>query len=141
MRLADFPASTLEALALDELPQSVRLFIDRHLPSIDHIEILEELYAGGHAHTVQSIGRVLVLGDDAVSGVLDDLAAAGLAVRSGAQYQYRPAATHAADVDAVIHAYNARPAVVIRAVYSRPSPLSSFAFLFPRGEMNTRTDS
>ena len=112
----------------------MRALIDRHLPSMDHVQVLLHLHRvreGGHA---EDVARAVELQTPVVAAALRDLASSGLLEQEPESGRYRlrlpdPAETLALEeLDAL---YNTRPVTLVRALYDRPATaLRSFSDAF-----------
>jgi hypothetical protein len=107
----------------DALPNDVVSLINRHLSSIDHVEVLLLLFeAPEGTENIEGISRRTRLAPAIAQSVIDDLVAADLATTDEGRYRYRPRLQHDGAVDGLRHAYHARPVTLVRAIYARPTP-------------------
>lgn len=121
-------------MGTDEISSAVRELIDRHLPSMDHVQVLLHLHHqrdGGHA---EDVARAVELQGAVVAGALRDLASSGLLEQESETGRYRLRPTGPADTLALEELdalYHKRPVTLVRALYDRPATvLRSFSDAF-----------
>ncbi|HEY4219074.1 MAG TPA: helix-turn-helix domain-containing protein [Gemmatimonadaceae bacterium] len=113
----------------DDLPVEVRRLIDDVLETMDHVEILFRIGRTGEA-TAEWLAQDAHVEPAQVTRVVRDLERAKLIVSKDGTYRVTSNPDARAAVDAFTETYNARPVTLIRAIYSRPSPLRYFADSF-----------
>jgi hypothetical protein len=111
----------------DVVPEIVRELINERLPSMDHVEVLLMLYG---APTVDHDPVALIdatrLAPTILHRVVDELTRAELVVAGDAGYRFCSAANIRTAVSALAALYHTRPVTLVRAIYARPSSVSSF---------------
>jgi hypothetical protein len=118
----------------DELATAVRDLINRSLPSMDHVELLLLLRSEFDAeHEPATLAGRARMSEATAQRVVDDLIASGLAERSLSGGIKRTAHDEEA-VAALAEAYHYRPVTLVRAVYARPSTITSFGTSIGRRE-------
>ena len=118
--------------ALD-IPPDVRALIDRHLISMDYVEVLLRLRREEErAWRPQEIAIELKIDVKTAEQALHDLEAAGLASGQDGAYRYAPREERERRaVDGLAVMYNERPVTLVRALYDRPAQaLRSFSDAF-----------
>ena len=114
------------------LPPEVEQLVRRHLPSMDHAEVL--LKVGAAPDERWTIARASAeLGGRAVGQAVMDLHGAQLLVALPEDEAFRlsPDASVRHAVQLLADAYNQLPVTLIKAIYNRPAdPLHSFADAF-----------
>jgi hypothetical protein len=115
-------------------------FIHRHLRTMDHVEVLLRLH---RAHDVRSLGSIAAdtgLTEARTRTVVQELVGTGLIVASDALFK----CAHGDERESIIAelgaAYNSHPVALVRAIYSRPSPMQSFADAFRLRKNTTEGD-
>lgn len=108
--------------------------IQRHLASMDHVELLVELRGGrDESFAVTRLAERINKPMELVQRCLDALAGAGLAAQlSDGTYRYA-AREHTLDrtAEAVVRLYNERPVTLVRLLYERPpTAVNTFADAF-----------
>ena len=111
------------------LPEGVRSLIETALVSMDHVEVLFRV-SRGDGVTAEWLAQDAHIEPTVLAKVLRDLEHSRLVAREGTSYRVSQNPEQRATVEEFAATYNARPVTVIRAVYARPSPLSSFAEAF-----------
>lgn len=79
--------------AVDEVPEPVRFFIERHIPTVGHMEALALLIEEPEtAWTVALVSRRLYVAEVRADGLLRDLSRTGLLARdeSGGSWRFAP---------------------------------------------------
>jgi hypothetical protein len=120
-------------MAPADIPTDVRALIDRHLISMDYVEVLLRLRRDAdRAWRALEIAMELRIDAKAAEQALHDLAAAGLARSEGGSYTYAPRGeSERKAVDGLATMYNERPVTLVRALYDRPAQaLRSFSDAF-----------
>jgi hypothetical protein len=121
-----------------DIPPDVRALIDRHLISMDYVEVLLRIRRDAErAWRPEEIAIELRIDSKTAEQALRDLATAGLAAEQHGVYKYAPRSESARKaVDGLATMYNARPVTLVRALYDRPAQaLRSFSDAFRiRGE-------
>ena len=123
-------------MADELLPQDIRLFIARHLSSVEHLEILRLLASQPRkGWTVEAIYGVVLSSRTSVEAGLEKLASGGLVQKSGedpATYGIaNPGAADSRLLDELISHYRESPVRVIAAIYQPPAdPIQGFADAF-----------
>ena len=128
---------------MQDLPATVRAFLDEHIFSASQLEVLLLLRATPTTElTLDELARRTALPQSSLGPWLDAFVSRGLLRRSGEAYQYVPASrTLAAVVDDVADVYARRKTTVTRYIYASTSdPLVRFAdaFRFRRDERDGR---
>ena len=115
-------------------------FIHRHLRTMDHVEVLLCLYRASDVRSLASIAAETRLPDARAKTVVQDLVGTGLIVASDALFRRVRVDESDSILAELAAAYNSRPVALVRAIYSRPSAIQSFADAFrlrkdkPEGE-------
>jgi hypothetical protein len=120
-------------MAPADFPADVRALIDRHLISMDYVEVLLRLRRDGErAWRSEELASELRIEAARAAQALHDLAAAGLARAAGNRYLYAPRSdSDRKAVDGLAVMYNERPVTLVRAIYDRPArALRSFSDAF-----------
>lgn len=105
-------------------------FIHRYLRTMDHVEILLSLHRAGDVRSLARLAADTRLTDARTATVLQELESAGLVVASDALFKCAPMGNSECLLVELAEVYNARPVALVRAIYSRPSPMQSFADAF-----------
>jgi hypothetical protein len=118
-----------------EISRELRELIDRHLRSIDEVEVLLCLYhSRGEGFTEQAVAARCNKPEEDVGEDLRQLTESGFLVLDRFDKTYSYPARNAALNDVVeqlAHLYNERPVSLIHAIYERPSTsVRSFAEAF-----------
>lgn len=102
------------------LPDDVDLFIDRHIRSIEHLEVLLALASRpAMLWSPRSVFEAVQSSEASVRARLDELTSEGLCQREGDQYRFSPATEGVrVTVESLARAYKERSIRVIQAVYS-----------------------
>ena len=122
-------------MSSEGLSAAVKGFIREHIQSVEQIEILAlVLSAPGREWTARAIDQSLRSSEQSIARRLANFAGGGLLVESGdaeKTYRYKPrdAALEAAAAETV-HAYKARPVLVIETIFKPEDPAQSFADAF-----------
>jgi predicted transcriptional regulator len=124
-------------MSSSDLPKEVRDLVARHLHSMEEVEVLILLAERQQPLTIQEIRQHLRLPASEVPLTsLTRLADANLVASTTAadgEKTFRYAVTDPrikSAVEMLRVAYNERPVTLVRLVYSRPSPVSTFADAF-----------
>lgn len=116
-----------------DIPPDVRALIDRHLISMDYVEVLLRLRREAErAWRSQEIAGELKIDPKTAGQALHDLEAGGLASEQDGTWRYAPRSeTERQAVDGLAVMYNERPVTLVRALYDRPAQaLRSFSDAF-----------
>lgn len=117
-----------------DIPHDVREMIQRHLATMDHVELLMVLRAGREeSYSVASLAEQIRKPEELVQLCLEALAGAGLAAEiSDGTYRYAArGATLDATAESVVRLYNERPVTLVRLLYERPpTAVNTFADAF-----------
>ena len=120
-------------MAPPDIPAEVRALIDRHLISMDYVEVLLRLRREeDRAWQPAPIAGELRMDPKTAQQALEDLTGAGLARNEGGSYTYAPRTDRDRQaVDGLATMYNERPVTLVRALYDRPAQaLRSFSDAF-----------
>jgi len=118
------------------IPGEVRQLIARHVPTMEHVEVLLLLArAPEQWRTVEEIRGELRLPPTALPArTVAALEVSGLVesdARTPVAYRYAPStAALRRAVELLAIAYNERPVTLVRLIYERPSAVQSFADAF-----------
>jgi len=118
------------------LPAEVQQLIARHLVTMHHVDVLLLVArTPEQGHTPEEIGTTLqVTASELSRHVLVELESAGLIGRDPARagaLRYAPATAELRRaVELLALAYNEKPVTLIKAIYSRPSAVQTFADTF-----------
>lgn len=117
-----------------EISANTRELIQRHLATMDHVEVLAVLRGDPtQSFALQALVDQIRKPETLVAACLDALVAAGLAARlSNGEYRYAP---HDPALDGtaedVVRLYNERPVTLVRLLYERPpTAVNTFADAF-----------
>ncbi len=113
----------------NSLPAEVRRLIDETLESMDHVEILYRLSRGAQVDA-EWLAKDAHVEIARTNRVLRDLERAKLILSDEGKYRLTQSPRDQAIVAAFAAAYDARPVTLIRAIYSRTSPVQAFADAF-----------
>jgi hypothetical protein len=115
----------------DEFPPAVLQLLHQHLPTMDHVEVLLHLHAAAdRRHEVRTIATATRIPEHMVHSAVIDLVHAGLALRGDGDVSFNEASGARPVIAQLADLYNTRPVTLVRAIYSRPSPLKSFVDAF-----------
>jgi hypothetical protein len=122
-------------VAEPEISRELRELIDRHLRSLDEVEVLLCLYhSRGEGFTVEAVAAKCNKPEEDVAEDLRELTESGFLVLDSFEKTYTYSVRNAAlndVVDQLAHLYNERPVSLIHAIYERPSTsVRSFAEAF-----------
>ena len=119
-------------MTADQISPEARALIDRHLSSMDHVQVLHHLYSASAAAHAPEVARAVGLDAAVVARTLRDLADAGLVAYDPATATYvAPETPDDGAVRQVLALYDTRPVTLVRAIYDRPvAALRSFADAF-----------
>lgn len=117
-----------------ELPPEVAELVNRHLESMDHVEVLLRLWREPERWVeAWEIAKATTVDPGRIPRCLEDLQAAALVERRD-DLTYRFAPARPADrntVELLAQMYAQRPVTLVRAIYSRPpKAIRSFADAF-----------
>jgi hypothetical protein len=121
----------------DEFPPAVLQLLHQHLPTMDHVEVLLLLFGeADRRHHVEAIASATRIPEHLVHSAVADLVSAGLVVRADGEVSFNEASGARNAIAQLADLYNTRPVTLVRAIYSRPSPLKSFvdAFRLRKGD-------
>ena len=118
----------------DQVSPAARELINRHLPTMDHVQVLLRLRDAPEGAHLQDLAGSLGLEARATNRALDDLVAGGLVERESHTGRYRCVPHSDASrsaLDALEVLYNKRPVTLVRLIYDRPpAALRSFSDAF-----------
>ncbi len=114
---------------MPELPAEVLRLIGEAVSSMDHVDLLFHLTKRGET-TVGLLAADTHLDHKVVVRVLGELAKAGLVVERHGRFGVTGDPRNRAAVELLAEMYNARPVSLVRAVYARTSPITTFADAF-----------
>lgn len=122
-------------MAEPEISRELRELIDRHLRSIDEVEVLLCLYhSRGEGFTAQQVAAKCNKREEDVEADLRELTESGFLVLDRFEKTYSYSVRNQAVnevVEQLAHLYNERPTALIHALYERPSTsVRSFAEAF-----------
>jgi DNA-binding MarR family transcriptional regulator len=127
-------APTRAIVADDQIAPATRNLINRHLPTMDHVQALLHLRQAAEGAHSPDIAAALRLEERTVKKALDDLVAGGVVVRESQTGRYRcvPHADTGPDaLEELEVLYNTRPVTLVRLIYERPpAALRSFSDAF-----------
>jgi DNA-binding MarR family transcriptional regulator len=103
--------------------------ISEALSTMDHVEVLFRVHRRVDA-TADWLATDAHVDPGVLARVLRDLEAANLVVEQNGSYRVTDAPRNRAAVEQVAAMYNARPVTLVRAVYARVSPVTTFADAF-----------
>ena len=117
-----------------DIPQSARELIQRHLPTMDHVEILM-LLRNERAQSLpaQRVATLIRKPEEMTATCLEALVAAGLAAQlSDGGYRYAPRDDAVDDAaESLMRLYNERPVTLVKLLYERPpTAVNTFADAF-----------
>jgi len=99
-------------------PDPLRLFLDRHMPTMDHVTLLLAIRANT-SHTPATLAKTTGLRHEVVDQVVHDLTASEL-VRADENGLRLTSSESVREVVALLEeAYRTRPVTLIRAFYAR----------------------
>lgn len=122
----------------DAIPRGIRDLLNRHLATMEHVEVLLRLASDeSRGWTVDEIGTLIHIAPSSVTRRADELVASGLATRTPAggtaTFQYAPGSPELREaVVSLEEMYRTKPVTLIKAIYERPAPsaVKSFADAF-----------
>lgn len=118
-------------MAKREFSSGFRTFVNKNISSVEQIEVLLILHANPEREwTVHEISAILRSSPYAIESRMPGLIAAKLARKTEGGYQYVASGRSHAHVEELQEEYSARRFSVIELVFSKPSPLQSFADAF-----------
>jgi hypothetical protein len=136
-RHADVPGAKDRAgqrqLGQDGIPATLRRFIERHLVSGSHVEVLLLLWTRRErAWTATEVSRELRIDADQAGQILTRCAHSGLVRQLDSRYRYSPrTAMVGAQVEALAQLYPAYRLAVLSIIYARPNaPIRDFSEAF-----------
>jgi hypothetical protein len=104
----------------NELTAPLRRFIERHIPTLDHVAILlAAREQAGTVHLPSVLAQRARLDRSTGERVAADLVASHLLVRDGQGVRFAPSAESASMVDELAVVYSVMPVTLIRAIYAR----------------------
>jgi len=105
----------------DDLPALARALIDRHIHSVEQLEVLLLLRAAPDKEwTAAEVARALVSQPDTATQRLSDLAARGLVRADAEAFRYAPDPETDRAVAALAEAYATRRTRVVARIFSKP---------------------
>lgn len=111
----------------EEVSDDVRQLLHTRLASMDHVEMLLQLYAADQeSRDLQTLMQATRLPNRVAPQVLADLVEARLVGRTDTGYKFEATPTDRETVAALAALYHARPVTLVRVIYSRPAPITSF---------------
>lgn len=117
-----------------DIPEDVQLMIQRHLATMDHVELLMILRGGREdSFTLQQLAEKMRKPAPMVEQCLESLTRGGLAAQlTDGTYRYAAREeTLDRTAEAVVKLYNERPVTLVRLLYERPpSAVNTFADAF-----------
>lgn len=117
-----------------DISEDVREMIQRHLATMDHVELLMILRGGrDESFTPAQLAARMRKPEQLVEMCLESLAGAGLAAQlSDRTYRYAALeGTLDRTADSVVRLYNERPVTLVRLLYERPpTAVNTFADAF-----------
>jgi hypothetical protein len=115
----------------DDLPRGAQDLIQRCLASMDHVEVLLLLHEQPtRVRGVAQLARLARVDEPTASQVLETLVDADLVSSRDGGYRFKPSPANNESVEQLAHAYHVRPVTLVRAIYSRPAPVTSFSQAF-----------
>lgn len=123
-------------MGIDDIPAATKSFIERHLHSIEQLEVLLQLARElGVGLTAADICKTLKTNETSVGARLEDLHARGLAVaqyhHDKVKYVLPDSASLRASVEQVARYYSSHRVTIIELIFSRPTEaVRSFADAF-----------
>jgi hypothetical protein len=117
-----------------DIPEDVQQMIQRHLATMDHVELLMLLRGSREdSFTPQRLSERMRKPPAMVQQCLDDLSRGGLAAQlSNGTYRYAAREENLdRTAEAVVRLYNERPVTLVRLLYERPpTAVNTFADAF-----------
>lgn len=124
-------------MAKREFSEAFRTFVNKHITSIEQIEVLLILLANpDRAWTIAEISAILRSSPNAIASRLEGLRQAKLAKDAESGFQYAAGGRSHEMVELLAEEYGARRFSVIELVFSRPDAARSFADAFRFREEN-----
>lgn len=119
-------------MAKPEFSESFQTFVNKHITSVEQIEVLLILLANREREwTIDEISAILRSSPNSIQSRLDALIKTGLAAGSPEQgYRYKASGRLHRMVEMLKDEYTARRFSVIELIFSRPDPLLTFADAF-----------
>ncbi len=118
----------------DQISAAARDLINRHLATMDHVQVLLHLRHVPEGASPDELTRSLRLDHKAVKRAVDDLTAGGVLERESQTGRHQWVSRSAATVNVVQELevlYNTRPVTLVRLLYDRPpAALRSFSDAF-----------
>jgi hypothetical protein len=103
-----------------ELPEPLRRFVERHIPTVDHVAILlAAREQPAMVHSPLALAQHGRLDRSTVDQVVTSLIASQLLTREGEGVRYAPSADVRSMVDELALVYRTMPVTLIRAIYAR----------------------
>lgn len=97
---------------------------------MDHVEILLCLHRAHDVRSLASLAAGTRLTETRTAAVVQELAGTGLIVANDTLFKCVRTEGTDAIIAELAEVYNSRPVALVRAIYSRPSPIQSFADAF-----------
>lgn len=119
-------------MARNELPQTVRDLIERHLHSAADVDTLLLLFRAGGSWSPSTVARELRIDEDQAAGILARLCRRGLLRAESGSYRFHPRdpATGEA-VETLAPLYPAYRVAIVALIYARPTgPIRDFSDAF-----------
>jgi hypothetical protein len=105
----------------DQLSASLQRFVDRHLPSMDHVEVALRVGASPDLdHTAENVAAEARMQEPRARLALEELAESGLLIRTALGFRLAGMPTDSDALRQLAVAYTVRPVTLVRAVYERP---------------------
>jgi hypothetical protein len=105
----------------DHLSASLQRFVDRHLPSMDHVEVALRVGASPDLdHTAENVAAEARMQEPRARDALEQLVESGLLVRTPLGFRLAGMPTDSDALRQLAVAYTVRPVTLVRAVYERP---------------------
>lgn len=119
-------------MAKPEFSESFQTFVNKHITSVEQIEVLLILLANREREwTIDEISAILRSSPNSIQSRLDALIGTGLAAGSPERgYRYKATGRLHRMVEMLKDEYTARRFSVIELIFSRPDPLLTFADAF-----------
>lgn len=111
----------------EDVSDDVRQLLHTRLASMDHVEVLLQLYAADQeSRDLQMLTQATRLPERVVTPVLADLIEARLVGRTDTGYKFEATPTDRDTIAALTTLYHTRPVTLVRVIYSRPASIASF---------------
>jgi hypothetical protein len=115
----------------EELSPQLLAYIHRHCPTMDHVEvILALLSAGTESRALANVAQETRLATETVQRVVDELSSTRAIVGDADGYRLDGDSSDPLAGKELLLMYHTRPVALVRAIYSRHSPIQSFADAF-----------